>query len=604
MVKKIILFQAVFQLLIYAVSFSQEVPAGGISEKVMRDSLLKMGYFIKPLQERGMIKFTVEEAIRYLEKRYMTENWKNESDPLRQSLRQLVFYAVNKPYDSLKAFLEKYPYDSLNIQPEKFFMFDSVKVKIPAMVVPGNLQPADSVTLIKLMRDTAAIRVGELVSDSAIVSESKDTVPPVIMKDTVLLIVSDTLKEVPAFTDFQPFRVFMHPFEGDSIFAAVKTLTDFLEERDSSVVVFRGVSGTGLPVWLNSKSGDMKRYWLRNEYDDSVTVWLGSIGRNTVGIFLEEGIMFRRPAKHTNISDAQLDIKQVNTRKLQQVNKLYVKPQYWKFRSEAAFVFNQAMMTNWVKGGENSISTAMDITGYADYSNKELKLSSNNFARLKYGLIKSGDNPVRKNIDLLETNSKLNHKAFGRFDFSATMLFKTQIARGYNYPNDSVPVSKFMNPAVLTIGLGLDYKPDKTTSINVAPLSYKATFVPDTARIDQTKYGVPKDRRSMHEPGASVQITNEFKPIKIITITNRLQLFTNYINNPQNIDIDWEMIAQVNLNWFTDLRFNTHFIFDDDTKTVVKNKDGSPVLGDDGKPKKTARVQFKELIGLSFVFRF
>jgi len=604
MVKKIILFQAVFQLLIYAVSFSQEVPAGGISEKVMRDSLLKMGYFIKPLQERGMIKFTVEEAIRYLEKRYMTENWKNESDPLRQSLRQLVFYAVNKPYDSLKAFLEKYPYDSLNIQPEKFFMFDSVKVKIPAMVVPGNLQPADSVTLIKLMRDTAAIRVGELVSDSAIVSESKDTVPPVIMKDTVLLIVSDTLKEVPAFTDFQPFRVFMHPFEGDSISAAVKTLTDFLEERDSSVVVFRGVSGTGLPVWLNSKSGDMKRYWLRNEYDDSVTVWLGSIGRNTVGIFLEEGIMFRRPAKHTNISDAQLDIKQVNTRKLQQVNKLYVKPQYWKFRSEAAFVFNQAMMTNWVKGGENSISTAMDITGYADYSNKELKLSSNNFARLKYGLIKSGDNPVRKNIDLLETNSKLNHKAFGRFDFSATMLFKTQIARGYNYPNDSVPVSKFMNPAVLTIGLGLDYKPDKTTSINVAPLSYKATFVPDTARIDQTKYGVPKDRRSMHEPGASVQITNEFKPIKTITITNRLQLFTNYINNPQNIDIDWEMIAQVNLNWFTDLRFNTHFIFDDDTKTVVKNKDGSPVLGDDGKPKKTARVQFKELIGLSFVFRF
>jgi len=604
MVKKIILFQAVFQLLIYAVSFSQEVPAGGISEKVMRDSLLKMGYFIKPLQERGMIKFTVEEAIRYLEKRYMTENWKNESDPLRQSLRQLVFYAVNKPYDSLKAFLEKYPYDSLNIQPEKFFMFDSVKVKIPAMVVPGNLQPADSVTLIKLMRDTAAIRVGELVSDSAIVSESKDTVPPVIMKDTVLLIVSDTLKEVPAFSDFHPFRVFMHPFEGDSIFAAVKTLTDFLEERDSSVVVFRGVSGTGLPVWLNSKSGDMKRYWLRNEYDDSVTVWLGSIGRNTVGIFLEEGIMFRRPAKHTNISDAQLDIKQVNTRKLQQVNKLYVKPQYWKFRSEAAFVFNQAMMTNWVKGGENSISTAMDITGYADYSNKELKLSSNNFARLKYGLIKSGDNPVRKNIDLLETNSKLNHKAFGRFDFSATMLFKTQIARGYNYPNDSVPVSKFMNPAVLTIGLGLDYKPDKTTSINVAPLSYKATFVPDTARIDQTKYGVPKDRRSMHEPGASVQITNEFKPIKIITITNRLQLFTNYINNPQNIDIDWEMIAQVNLNWFTDLRFNTHFIFDDDTKTVVKNKDGSPVLGDDGKPKKTARVQFKELIGLSFVFRF
>jgi len=604
MVKKVILFQTVFLLLACAVSFSQEVPGGEISQEVMRDSLLKMGYFIRPLQEKDRIKFTVEEAVRYLEKRYKAENWKNESDPLRESIRQLVFYAVNKPYDSLKAFLEKYPFDSLNINPERFFVFDSLKIKVPAIGVQENIQPSDSAAGISQRSDTAVVRAGEQVTDSAMISERKDTMLPVVMKDTVLLIVKDTLREVSAYSDIHPFRVFVNPFEGDSISAAVKTLTDFLEERDSSIIVFRGVSGTDLPVWLNSKSNDMRRFWLRNEYDDSVTVWIGSIGRNSIGIFLEEGIMFRRPAKHTNIYDAQLDIKQVDTRKLQEVNKLYVKPQFWKFRSEAAFVFNQAMMTNWVKGGENSISTTMDITGYADYNNKELKLTSNNFARLKYGLIKSGDNPVRKNIDLLETNSKLNHKAFGKFDVSAIMLFKTQIARGYNYPNDSVPVSKFMNPAILTIGFGLDYKPNKTTSINMAPLSYKATFVPDTARIDQTKYGVPNDRRSMHEPGASVQITNEFKPLKTVTVTNRLQLFTNYINNPQNIDIDWEMIAQVKLNWFTDLRLNTHLIFDDDTKTLVKNKDGSPVLGEDGKPKKTARVQFKELMGLSFVFRF
>jgi len=43
-------------------------------------------------------------------------------------------------------------------------------------------------------------------------------------------------------------------------------------------------------------------------------------------------------------------------------------------------------------------------------------------------------------------------------------------------------------------------------------------------------------------------------------MVNRLQLFTNYINKPQNVDVDWEMIADVNLNWFTDLRFNTHLI--------------------------------------------
>jgi hypothetical protein len=99
-------------------------------------------------------------------------------------------------------------------------------------------------------------------------------------------------------------------------------------------------------------------------------------------------------------------------------------------------------------------------------------------------------------------------------------------------------------------------------------------------------------------------ISNEFKPIKTVTVTNRLQLFTNYINNPQNIDVDWEMIVQANLNWFTDVRLNTHLIFDDDTRTPLFDREHNPVTGPDGLQKKTARVQFKELLGFSFIFRF
>ena len=112
---------------------------------------------------------------------------------------------------------------------------------------------------------------------------------------------------------------------------------------------------------------------------------------------------------------------------------MLLKPYYWKYRSETSFVLNQASLSNWVKGGESSISTALDITGYADYNNKALKLSSNNFARLKFGYLTTGSRRYQKNLDLLETNSKLNHKAFGKFDFSAIMLFKTQIAIGKNY---------------------------------------------------------------------------------------------------------------------------------------------------------------------------
>ena len=87
-------------------------------------------------------------------------------------------------------------------------------------------------------------------------------------------------------------------------------------------------------------------------------------------------------------------------------------------------------------------------------------------------------------------------------------------------------------------------------------------------------------------------------------MTNRVQLFSNFLNNPLNIDIDWEMIATMNLNWFTDLKINTHLIYDDDTVVPVFDDDGEPVLGPDGKQKKYPKLQFKEILGVSFVFRF
>jgi hypothetical protein len=121
--------------------------------------------------------------------------------------------------------------------------------------------------------------------------------------------------------------------------------------------------------------------------------------------------------------------------------------------------------------------------------------------------------------------------------------------------------------------------------------------------IDQTKYGIAFNRKSLHEPGISFMMSHEFKPMETVTVKNRLQLFSNYANNLQNIDIDWEMIVTASLNWFTEVRFNTFLIYDDDIKTI-EYEDDKPVLGSDGQPKKTARVQFKEMLGFSLIFRF
>jgi len=566
------------------------------------DSLRKTGVTFQEQKKKPEITLSVDDAVRFLQNRTLPKYWKDIDDPLRLAIRQLVFKASNPPFDSAEIFIKKYPFDSLDVAWDKFYIWDTVKFKIPVITPPVSPVPVDTLAvsdsaLAVIPADTTGI------SDLILPAKVSPALPSVSLKDTVVYVVADTLKEVTSDRPGFPFTYYDAPFQSDSIKAAISSLMSYVLARDSSIIYFTGLGNVVTPVRLNSRSGMMHRYWLRTDLEDSVTVWIGSQGRNTIGLYLENGISFSRPVRQGYNSAARIEVKEVDKSKLLDVKRIITKPQRWKYHSEAAFALNQASLTNWVKGGESNIATSIDITGYADYTNKPYNITSNHFGRIKYGLIASGDKGVRKNLDLLETNSKINHKAFGKFDFSGILLFKTQIAKGYNYPNDSVAVSRFMNPGILTVGAGLDYKPDKNTSINFSPVSYKGTYVPDKS-IDQTKYGIAADRRSKNEFGASFMISNVYKPNSTVVVTNRLQLFTNYINNPQNIDIDWEMIVTAKLNWFTDVRLNTHLIFDDDTKTPTYDKDNKPVMGDDNQIKKTARIQFKELLGFSFIFRF
>jgi hypothetical protein len=602
--RKLLQFFAVILLSPWISVFSQDASVAKTSSNPVLDSLRSKGIILHDSQKEPEIVLTVSQAVKFLQQRHQAHYWNNTSDPFRQAMGQLIFNASNPPVDSTISVLKRFPYDSLNIPWDKFYIWEPMRVKIPVNIlreIPVQKEAAVRQDTTLEGRDADSLRVKyDKAPEYAYESVT-------VLKDTTLMVVIDTLHEVTSSHSGFPFRYFNFPYQSDSIKVAVGALVKYLNDRDSAIVYFTGIDSRITPVWLNSKSEKYVRYWLKNDLNDSVTIWIGNPSRDTFGLYLEKEVTFRRPPKQGNYSDARINVKEVDKSTLLEVQKVYIKPHYWKDRLEANFIMSQAALSNWVKGGENSFSTSLDITEYANYENKALNLSSNNFFRIKLGFLKSGSNPVRKNIDLIETNSKLNHKAFGKFDFSGILLFKTQIAPGYNYNTEPDPtkVSKFLNPATLTVGIGLDYKPNKTTSLNFSPLSYKGTYMIDTVKpFDQTLYGIPKDKKALHEPGISLMVTNEFKPTKSVTITNRLQLFTNYVNNPQNIDVDWEMIATANLNWFTDIRFNTHLIYDDDTKSQVLDDNNKPVMNPDGTPKKTARVQFKEMLGLSIVFRF
>lgn len=597
------------------------------SSEVVTDSLMTVGLVDTLLnKEKINIDFDPEQAIDYLREWYESDIWNTEDHPLRQSVRRLLFEATNDPLYLAEDYIRQYDWNKIKIPARHFYMWDTIHIPVPAERGKRSVRERDIDIFDPLLADTrmllddttgladttrtvrANIDVDPSTLDNLFVQTKKEDPSDkgYLRHDSIILVISDTLREVISTNPDFPFQYYNYPMVGDSIQSAVNSLMNYIGESDSSRVFLMGSRNT-IPVWLTNNSSRMTRLWLKNEWDEEMSVWIGSISRDSIDIIVERGVHFRRPDKANNIADAKIEVRTVDNSRLEQARKIEVKPQYWKLLSEASFIFNQAMLSNWTKGGESNVSTLLDITGNANYTNKEKKMVWDNQGRIKFGLVTSSADEkirVRKNIDQLDLISKFTNKAFGKFDFSATMLFQTQMAPGYKYPNDSVKVSKFFNPASLTVGLGLDYRPNKNLSVNFAPLSYKATFVPDTAMIDPTNHGLRADQRSKHEPGLSAQINHNITIMENLKLVNKVRLFTNYINNPLNVDIDWEMIATARLNWYTDIRLNTHLIYDDDTLIPVKDEDGEPVLNEAGDPKKVPMIQFKEMIGLSVIFRF
>ncbi|MEE4116106.1 MAG: DUF3078 domain-containing protein [Marinilabiliaceae bacterium] len=541
------------------------------------------------------ITFSDKQAIEYIESWYNNKRiWNKPDDPLRRAMARFLFEARNEQFYVSEWYIDSLNWESIKIPASSFYLWDTLKIMLPAEPVVSD----------SLLIEPDTIIIGD-TPDSTKVFFRNDTIRPA-PGDSIILVISDTLREVIGDREEFPFSYYNYPMVGDSIQAAMNVLRNYTLTKDSTRVVLIGAGNT-IPVWLSNGPNNMVRLRLRNEWDEELSVWIGSPSRDSISVIVESGVRFRRPNKETRIAEARIDMQTVDKSTLADPRAIDFKPQYWKFFSEASFLFNQALLANWSKGGESNISTLLDLTGTANYTNKDKKMTWNTIGRFKYGiqgLQTSNKFDLRKNIDLIDISSKFNNKAFGKFDFSSSMIFKTQLARGYNYPNDSVIVSKFFNPATLTLGFGLEYHPNKNTSVNFAPLSYKGTFVTDTVLIDQTKHGLTIDQRSKHEPGMSAQVDHKMELWERVTVVNKVRLFTNYINNPLNIDIDWEMIATAKLNYFTDIRLNTQIIYDDDTLIPVFDKENQPVLGSDGKQKKEPRVQFKEAIGLSIIFRF
>jgi len=278
--------------------------------------------------------------------------------------------------------------------------------------------------------------------------------------------------------------------------------------------------------------------------------------------------------------------------------------QGWKRGGVFAVNLAQTSLTNWAAGGSNSFAVNGMLSTFANYKrNKSVWVNS---LDLGYGLLKQGGSGYMKTDDKFDFLSKYGYEALKNFYYSALLNFKTQMAPGYKYPDKTNKISDLFSPAYLLLALGLDYKPSDHFSAFIAPVTGKITFVTDQKLSDAGAFGVKPGNKSLTEFGGylrAIYTRNDFKSafLKNVTFTSKVDLFSNYLEKPQNIVVNWETLIAFKVNKFLSANVNTQLVYDDKIKVPFdRNGNGTIETGE----SIGSLIQFKEILGIGFSYNF
>jgi hypothetical protein len=269
---------------------------------------------------------------------------------------------------------------------------------------------------------------------------------------------------------------------------------------------------------------------------------------------------------------------------------------HWFINGTGSFAFSQASFTNWAAGGENSVGLNASFNLKANY--KKGRHVWGNTIGLGYGfniIGKDNNAEFNKTNDRIELTSAYGYDLVqnNKWLLTALVNFRTQFSNGYNYPNDSNVVSTFMAPGYLVAGLGITYAPVKWFYLYMSPCSGRFTFVLDTVLSNHGEFGVKKGEKWKGEFGPYIRADMNKDLSKSINLATTLELFTDYLKDFGNIDVNWYMQLNLKVNKWLAASVTAQLIYDNDV--TIKNEDGTP-LG--------PRTQFKEILGIGLTYMF
>jgi hypothetical protein len=242
----------------------------------------------------------------------------------------------------------------------------------------------------------------------------------------------------------------------------------------------------------------------------------------------------------------------------------------WTKKGDVIFLFNQSSFSNWLAGGENNFSGNLGLN--YDFNYKSEDWSWDNKIIASYGLLQTQNAEFEKKTDdRLELNSLAGKKAGGLWYYSLFVNFRTQFTRGYEYTTmggieTREEFTNFMSPGYLTFGPGLMWKKTDNFKFNLAPLSSKMTFVSEELRekfAGQNYFGVDEGKTLRYELGFFASGYYKFNLFENVSAENILTLYSNYLEDPQNVDLDYQLNIVMTINKFLTTNFSFQTIYDD-----------------------------------------
>jgi hypothetical protein len=323
----------------------------------------------------------------------------------------------------------------------------------------------------------------------------------------------------------------------------------------------------------------------------------------------------------------------------------------WKFNAAVGLDFAQMLLVNPKLGaGENKIAFGGNTVLGALYKNGRFTWKSTfntNFAVQKLGI---ANKPFQKTFDEMRLTSLLNYllKKESKLGYAFDISFLTQITPTYegnylSYFNTSIqhPLSKFLSPATFVISPGISYKPNNNFTLLFSPASYKTIFVIDdsiamlsNADKTQSLHGTPLGGTDRNEfinkwnvkPsgfttdgilysnnslqfGTTLKIFYQNTFLKDsngkgrIGLTSSLTLFSDYLNKPQFVDIEFLVNTDFYIFKGLSISFGSILFYDYDV-LVQLNTDKDNNTGINGYETTGRGVSFTQTLLIKYNFLF